>query len=415
MYRSLIAATAAVVLVFSSPAGAQQPSLAAAIEANDAAALSSLSQGRGREADLARGVLAALHRQDEAAIPDLRRAARSRTLSAELRFDAWQTLSGVYLRQSRFAEAAEALAAAAALGVERDAALTAANTQARLFAEALAQAPRMRATVAASGETAITRDLAQLARAPTTINGAEIEAVLDTGAAYSTIAHSVAERMGLHFLDARVTVGSATGDADAQLAIADTLTLAGGVFHDVVFIVLPDEALTFAGGAYKIEAIVGFPVLVEFGRLEFVHGDGREYLRHSRSARSGESNMMLSGLQPIAAIRVPAVDATLTMIIDTGARRTGLSMRAARDFPALTQNAEARATTLGGAGGEITHNDALAIESLIVDAGGRTVTLRDVRVTENSLNRHGLIGQDLLRSGRGYVLDFDAMRFELLS
>jgi hypothetical protein len=69
---------------------------------------------------------------------------------------------------------------------------------------------------------------------------------------------------------------------------------------------------------------------------------------------------------------------------------------------------------LGGAGGEVTHNDALAIASIDVNAGGRTVTLQDVRVTENDRNQHGLIGQDLLRSGSGYVLDFDAMRFELL-
>jgi predicted aspartyl protease len=414
MYRSLLAIAAAAVLVFSTPATAQTSSLSTAIEASDIGALTSLGAGRGREAALARGVLAALHRQDEAAIRALRASARSRSLTPELRAAAWQTLSGVYLRQSRFADAAAAMSAAAAFGIEEDAATTAANTQARIFAEALADAPRMRAEVAASGETAITRDLAQLARAQTAINGVAIDAVLDTGASYSTIAQSVAERMGLRFLDAHVTVGSATGDADARLAIADTLTLAGGVFHDVVFIVLPDEALTFAGGAYKIEAIVGFPVLVEFGRLEFASSDGHEHMRHRRSSGDGQSNMILDGLQPIAQIEVPSANATLVMIIDTGARKTGFSMQAARDFPALVQDAQNRETTLGGAGGEITHTDALAIPSLVVNAGGRTVTLQDVRVTENDRNQHGLIGQDLLRSGRGYVLDFDAMRFELL-
>lgn len=414
MNRSLLAIAASIALIFQGAAFAQTPDLSAAIEARDTNALAGLGEGRGREAALARGVLAALHRQDEEAVRNLRTAARSRALNDELRASAWQTLSGVYLRQSRFAEAAEAMSAAAAFGIEQDATTTAANTQARIFAEALAEAPRMRSTVAASGETAITRDLAQLARADTTINGVTLDAVLDTGASYSTIAQSVAERLGLRFLEAHVTVGSATGDADARLAIAETLTLAGGVFHDVLFIVLPDQALTFGGGAYKIEAVVGFPVLVEFGRLEFAINDGSEHLRHRRSSRSGQSNMILDGLQPIAEIEVPAANATLVMIIDTGARRTGFSMRAARDFPALVQGAETRSTTLGGAGGEITHDDALAIASIDVNAGGRTVTLQDVRVTENDRNQHGLIGQDLLRSGRGYVLDFDAMRFELL-
>jgi len=331
-----------------------------------------------------------------------------------LRAAAWQTLSGVYLRQSRFADAAAAMSAAAAFGIERDEATAAVNEQARVFAEALAEAPRMRAEVAASGETAITRDLAQLARAQTDINGVTIDAVLDTGASYSTITQSEAERMRLRFLDAHVTVGSSTGDADARLAIADTLTLAGGVFHDVVFIVLPDEALTFGGGAYKIGAIVGFPVLVELGRLEFALDDDQEHLRHRRSTRHAQPNMILDGLQPVAEVEAPSANATLVMIIDTGARRTGFSMQAARDFPALVEGADTRTTTLGGAGGEITHEDALAIASLTINAGGRSVTLQDLRVTDNDRNQHGLIGQDLLRSGRGYVLDFDAMRFELL-
>lgn len=414
MYRSLLALAAAAALVFSAPATAQTPDLNVAIEARDTDALTALSTGRGREANLARGVLAALYRQDEEAIRSLRAAGRSRSLSPELRAAAWQTLSGVYLRQSRFADAAAAMSAAAAFGIERDEATAAVNEQARVFAEALAEAPRMRAEVAASGETAITRDLAQLARAQTDINGVTIDAVLDTGASYSTITQSEAEHMRLRFLHAHVTVGSSTGDADARLAIADTLTLAGGVFHDVVFIVLPDEALTFGGGAYKIGAIVGFPVLVELGRLEFALDDGQEHLRHRRSTRHAQPNMILDGLQPVAEVEAPSANATLVMIIDTGARRTGFSMQAARDFPALVEGADTRTTTLGGAGGEITHEDALAIASLTVNAGGRSVTLQDVRVTDNDRNQHGLIGQDLLRSGRGYVLDFDAMRFELL-
>lgn len=417
MTRFLIAAAAAAVLLFSAPAAADTAALSQALEARDTAALAEISDGRGSEARLAAGVLAAFHREDEAAIRDLRASARARSLSPELRAEASRFLAGVYMRQGRFAEASAAFASADALFTPTDPTEAASVAQARRFAEALAGVAPMRAEVAMQGEAAITRDLAQLARADVVINGATQDAVLDTGAAYSTIARSVAERFGLRILDTEVTVGSATAEAlPARVAVADRLELAGGVFHDVVFIVLPDEALTFANGAYKIEAIVGLPVLMQFGRIEFVAAEGGERMRHNHSGvRAADSNLILDGLQPVALIRAPEAGVVLNMILDTGAQRTGLTRNAATEFPALVHGAETRATTFGGAGGMTTQDDALSINTLVLEIGGAPVTLSDVRVTENARNRHGLLGQDVLRAHGGYVLDFEAMRLELLA
>lgn len=419
--RILLASTAALASIFFAPAPAWAQDLAAALTARDFAAIGEVAEtGDRQEAALARAVLAASYREDAAAIRGLSAAARDMGLAPVLRLGAWQTLTGVYLRQGRFADASAAMAAADALGVAQDGDTASAFAQARVFAAALVNEAPMQARVASEGRVALTRDLARLMRANVSINGGAQEAVLDTGAAYSTVSQSGALRLGLRMLDADITVGSATSDAVAsRLAIADHLTIAGGEFRNVVFIVFPDEALTFANGAYRIDAIIGLPVLMQLGRLEFATTEGAEEMRHTRqrAQRGGERNLALDGLQPITYVHAPAADATLRMIIDTGARVSSLSRGAAEAFPALIENAQTRATTIGGAGATITDQDALAIPSLTLTVAGAPVTLEDVRVSESGARRgagHGLVGQDILRSGAGYVLDFDAMRFELL-
>ena len=419
--RTLLVSAAALAAVFFVPAPAWAQDLAAALAARDFIAVAQIAEtGARHEAALARATLAASYREDGPALRGLAAATRNERLAPALRLNAWQSLAGIYLRQGRFADAAAAMRAGDALSVEQDADTAAVFAQARVFAEALADEAPMQARVEAEGAIPLTRDAAQLMRANVSINGGAQDAVLDTGAAYSTISQSAAERLGLRLLEADVTVGSATSDeVPARLAIAEHLTIAGGEFRDVVFIVFPDEALTFAGGAYKIDAIVGLPVLIQLGRLEFTTVQGAEALRHTRqrAQRGGERNLALDGLQPITYVHAPAANATLRMVIDTGARASSLSRDAAEAYPALIEGAQTRATTVGGAGGTVTDHEALSIASLTLTVAGAPVTLEDVRVGETGARRgagDGLVGQDILRSGAGYVLDFDAMRFELL-
>lgn len=420
MFRSALLSSAVLALAFlAAPGAAHAQEVAAAVRTGDAAALAALSEtASSQEARLARAALAALHHQDAAAIPDLRAAARSRRLSAETRLSAYQTLGSIYLRQGRFADAAAALADGAALGVTQEPERAHTYAQAQAFAAALAHEAPMRARVPAGGDLPLTRDMAQLLRADVTINGAaHSQAILDTGAAYSTIMRSVAEQLGLRFVDSDVTVGSSSHEnVPAQLAIADTLTLGGAEFHNVVFIVFPDEALTFAGGAYRIEAIVGLPVLIQLGRLEFALGASGDHLHYTRAggAPGPAPNLLVDGLQPIAVVQ--SGDATLRMLLDTGAQNSQLSRIVERDYPALLEGAEERAATIGGAGGVRTDAQALSIPRLTLNVAGRDVALSNVRLMRagRAMDRHGILGQDVLRSGGGYVLDFQTMRFELL-
>ena len=411
MKSSLIASAFAVVM-FASAAHAQTPDLAAAIRNSDVAAIETAAGGSTNESVLARGVLEGMRRHDDAALTDLRAAAQDQSLAAPLRRDAWMTAAGIYGRQSRFPEAVAAIGAANAAAPARDEEAARDTEQTLVFTRALVTVAPMQATVAASGQTELDYDMARLPRTDVTINGRRQEAVLDTGANFSTITESTARRLGLRMLPDPITVGASGNDAVAgHLAVAETLTIAGGQFRDVVFIVLPDSALSFMGGVYRIPAIVGFPVLSALGRVEFA-GDT---LSHSRSGQtwSAESNVLFRDLEVL--VSVTANGNPVQLFMDSGAQTSHLTPLATQHFPALLQGADTRNVRVGGAGGSRVHENAAVLPNLAIDVNGRTVTIEDVDVFgDASDGHHGTLGQDVLRSGSGYAIDFDALKLELL-
>jgi hypothetical protein len=318
----------------------------------------------------------------------------------------------VKLRTGDFAGAADALQAADAISP-----LDAPARQAMAFADALRGAPRITREDMETGRIPLSRDMAELPRAEASINGRAQEAVLDTGAAYSTVTESTAEKLGLAIFDGEVSVGAAAVEAVAsRLALADEVELGGARFRNVIFIVVPDDALSFADGLYTIDAIIGFPVLARLERLVFEANADGEWLAYGPSQGAGAGNLFLEGLSPMVLVEAEQAGEPLRLMLDTGARVTNLSRRALEAHPALSAAAVARAGSVGGAGGSAVEEDALAIPSLTLRIAGVPVTLSEVMVFSSGEagRRHGLLGQDVLRAGKGYVIDFAAMSFELL-
>ncbi len=416
MINRLMTGLAAALIAAAAQAQQPAPSLAQALQDENPRSLE-LALGEKKmakpERRLAKGLLAAMLNRDDDAEALLSASAHDKKLSPEMRREAAETLAGVRLRIGDFAGAAAMLDAA-----DEIEALDADERRARNFVAPLASAPRIERAPLKPGAVAVTRDMAGLARADALVNGAPQDAVLDTGAAYSTIVESVAERLNLRFFDGAVSVGAAAvEDVPARIAIADTLLLGGAEFKNIVFIVLPDEALSFAGGQYTIETIIGFPVLSRLERLTFAADDSGETLSFAPSPASARAgNLYLDGLSPVVLAKTEGADAPLRMVLDTGAAATNLSLEAVRAHPALAEKAESRSASYGGAGGTVEREDALAIPELALDISGAPVTLRDVMVLASgqASRRDGLLGQDVLRSGTGYVLDFRAMTLELL-
>jgi predicted aspartyl protease len=326
-------------------------------------------------------------------------------------------LGGVQLRANNYAAAAEALDAALAVAGsgqserERHSLQQTRDVAFALRGEAAQTHERLR-----EGSVAIKRDMADLARSLGRVNGEPQEFVLDTGAGYSTITRSTAARLKVRLLPDAITVGSVTSKAvPSHLGIAERVEIAGNTFRNVVFLVMADELLTFGGGSYKIDAILGFPVLARMGRIEFAKAADGETLRVAvRSAQPGAAirDLYLDVLRPMAIVDVAGAGRA-RMLLDSGARRSSLNGTFAADFPAAVQNVPSEKATIGGAGGTQTI-DVRVLRNVTVLADGRPRQVASVSVSAEKAGEHGALGQDVLRAEGGFALDFNTMDFVFL-
>jgi predicted aspartyl protease len=390
-----------------------------ALHDGDLAAVQRVAQASNRppaEVALARAALAYWWREDDQAGDGLTQAAHDSTLSEGLRRNALILLSGLRMRQSRYAEAAASLDAVLPhLSDENERVET---KDARDFDAALVGVAPMQANVVGPGSAPLTRDRAGLTRGPVTINSGALDAIIDTGSSVSSISESNARRLGLHFLPGKVSMGTATSSrATAGLALADSLTFGGAEFHNVVFLVMPDSALTFANGAYVVQAIIGMPILLELGRIEY-HTDGdKETLSYARTGGKpgANSNLVVEGEEPFTLAHVDGSERVVRLFIDNGANASHLNQRFVAEFPTIIATAHRQAVTRTGAAGSETQ-EAMKLPGLVLRFGQRAAPIADVDVIDDhKTNRHGDLGLDALRTAPGYVLDFEAMRFELLS
>jgi predicted aspartyl protease len=410
----------AAVLGLSGSAAAADP-VAAALEADDPMAVEALlSKPSGLSAaqvELLNGAAAAMRFDDKAAIEALTRAVAVNGMPPAVKRSALSLLGGVQLRANNYAAAAQALDAALAVAdpaqSESD---RHSQQQTRDVAFALRGEVGQTHEPLREGRAAIKRDMADLARAMGQLNGETQEFILDTGAGFSTITRSVAARLKLRMLPDQITVGSVTAKAvPAQLGIAERVEIAGNVFHNVVFLVMADEALTFGGGVYKIEAILGFPVMARMGRIEFAKLPEGEVFRvgvPSTPLAGNVRDLYLNVLRPMTIVDVAGAG-RVRMLLDSGARRSSLNETFANAFPALVQNVPSEKSTIGGAGGMKTI-DVRVLKNVTVVADGRPRRAESVSVTSEKKGEHGALGQDVLRAEGGFALDFNTMDFVFL-
>ncbi|RWX12880.1 hypothetical protein EHI45_16385 [Rhizobium leguminosarum] len=386
----------------------------AAIEHHDLGALDAIAEAapRSEVGELARGAALSARHQDRMAEPVLRRI--SKRAPAQLRAAAYVELSKLYIRQSRFRQAFRALSAAAALTAEP---FDLATHQTLAFAKALQDVEPMRVRRFEAGTLPIRRDAAGLARVTVGLNNGDHEVVIDTGAGFSTITRSLAERLGVVLLPDEIEVASGSLDSvKARAGVLETLHFGNVVISNVVLIVVPDEALTFAGGAYTIDAIIGLPVFLALKRLDFARTAAGETLGYGREAAgSGKApNMLLDGVEPIVLLATPGAVSPLRLFIDTGGAQTLLYASALKTAPILGRDAVKEQLRLGGAGGQVTDEEALKIPTVELSVRGKLFRLTSVSVMSKSpSDRDGAIGQDLLRQGSGFSLDFQNMQFDV--
>jgi hypothetical protein len=237
--------------------------------------------------------------------------------------------------------------------------------------------------------------------------------VLDTGANLSAMMHSEAEALGLQVRKTDLAVGTSTGsEVTADLAVAPRVRLGNIELENVVFLVVPDEMLTF-GPDFRIPGIIGFPVIDALGEVQYV---GSDVLRIPGEVPAREPhNLALDYLTPL--IEIEAAQRPAICDFDTGANRTSLHLPFYRRYRSWVE-AEGQADTIrtAGAGGE-RRIPAFVIPDVRIALGDTATTLHDVAVYTESVASNGehardcRLGLDALAGFAGYLLNFRSMTF----
>jgi predicted aspartyl protease len=106
-----------------------------------------------------------------------------------------------------------------------------------------------------------------------TINGVEQSWILDTGANFSTVSASFANKLGVRIShDVAQTQGITGAENKLQVALLPEMKLGGATISNVVLLVLADNNLNVLVGKikrYQINAVLGYPVLQALKRITF--------------------------------------------------------------------------------------------------------------------------------------------------
>jgi hypothetical protein len=256
-----------------------------------------------------------------------------------------------------------------------------------------------------------TRNSVNLLNIPVKISGNSCDFMFDTGADICVLRKSYSEKLKLRFLNSTINVKGTTGKKNSsQLAIADSIQIGDIVLQNVVFLILPDEKLTFPQINLEINGIIGFPVIHQLKELRFSK-DGFLTVPVIPT-KSSLRNLALSTTKTI--VQLTSTNDTLHFRFDTGANGSELyskyyELRKA-DFE---KNAISDTLTYGSLG-ETSNIKILKILNFSINFKGNIVILPYISVFTKDLREeynmfYGCIGQDFISLFNEMIINYEDM------
>ena len=275
----------------------------------------------------------------------------------------------------------------------------------RLIAKALQGIPSQKITKSGDSEIVLTGTHFDV-----NINGHERDYAYDTGANYSILMKSEAESLDLIVREVGIDVGTATGkQVKGDIAVADSLIIGNMTFEHVIFLIFPDEALTFPGG-FKLHGLIGFPVLEAMKELQF--HDGKIFVPENPVQRNIQ-NLALDGLTPLIEFKYKGNE--LVGSFDTGANKTVFFKPFFQNFLADNANSTSLDTVKsGGVGGVVAH-PVYNIGRINIELSNSSILLQNVYAHTETLKKdtedqlYANIGLDVLGELDRYILNFEEM------
>lgn len=265
-------------------------------------------------------------------------------------------------------------------------------------------------TKLADTEIPLQKDRAGLLNVPVTVGDSTLNFVFDSGAGMSVISGSYATKLKLRVLsDSTVQVRSgSTGAATAaRVAVAPSLRIGNMEVQNTLFLVFPDEALTFAAGRYVMKGIIGFPVLAGMEELTL---SGQNLVVPVAPRRSGmPSNMIIENHMPIIYLRYQKT--LLPFTFDSGATTSSLSDNFYKRFRADVEGGTPKTKEFQGVGGGTKSFAGLVLPQLTLRTGDTAIKLNDIfvmkeRFDANGTTFYGNIGKDAIEQFKSITINF---------
>jgi hypothetical protein len=238
-------------------------------------------------------------------------------------------------------------------------------------------------------------------------NDSTVNMIFDTGANVNVVSESSAKKLNFRILpNAVVYVMGATGTRNAsKIAIADQGFIENIEFKNAEFIVFPDSLLTFANGRYKINGVIGFPIIMRFESIRFT--DSLIYIPKDPIAGANIPNLFIKGDDYI--IDVAYKNKKLPFFFDTGNSNTSFYKNM---YDADSLNFKALKDTVysySSVGGTITEKSKL-LPQIKLDCGSKSFVLNNtyIALEKNILNPdlYGSIGKDFVNQYKSILMCF---------
>lgn len=246
---------------------------------------------------------------------------------------------------------------------------------------------------------------------PMRINDVDMELGLDTGANYSFIMRSLAEKVHMQIIDANFDVHNVAGQiVKADVGVASKMEIGHTVLRNIVFLVFEDKDLYFPKAKYQIRGCIGFPVIASLREVTFHKMNSLTI--HKTLNPFIDQNLCLDDLTPVIAGYYRGH--RFAFCLDTGAGKSVLYPPFFKAFKEeIMKKLPLQSERTQGLGG-FREIPAYVMKEAAISFAGKKAIFQNLPILTdftNDSSRYffGNIGRDLLNQFKTMTLNFESM------
>lgn len=239
-------------------------------------------------------------------------------------------------------------------------------------------------------------------------NDSTVNMIFDTGANVNVVSETTAKTLNLRIIpNSLVYVAGATGTRNAsRIAIADHGFIENIEFKNADFIVFPDSLLTFANGIYKINGVIGFPLIMRFESIRFT--DSLLYIPKNPIAGTNIPNLFIKGDDYI--IDVTYKNKRLPFFFDTGNSNTSF-YKTIYDIDSMNFKSLRDTVFSYSSVGGTTTEKAKLLPEIKLNCGSKSFVLKNTYIAMGKKNilhpdLFGSIGKDFVNQYKSILMSF---------